>query len=135
MRELFRAILFRRPARRDMVFGDSVAGFNESYARQLALSFRYHGVGIFVAGGTATQETQDFPASVPQFMFLTRRNGNGIAWFDFPGFVFDTDFSRAVGDVINFLGAGMVMFLGGGANRQAGFREALIADGGVSIRE
>ena len=68
-------------------------------------------------------------------MLLAGENRDGIARLNLSQLAFDADFSRSVGDVIDFLGDRMKMFLGGGAHRQACLGQALIADAGISMCE
>ena len=49
--------------------------------------------------------------------------------------ILDAHPAGAVRDVINLFSAAMEMLLRGGARLQARFREALVANGGVSMRE
>src|SRR5579863_5637454 len=84
------------------------------------------GVSVFVGGGAAAEEGEGLVAEVPDFVFLAGRDGDGVIYFYFAGFVFDADFAVAGGDVVDFLGFGMVVFLGAAANGDAGFGEALV---------
>ena len=68
-------------------------------------------------------------------MLLAGRNGDGVAGADFAQFTFDANSAGAVGDVIDFFGFGMVMFLSAGAGGKAGFGEALVANGGIAVGE
>jgi hypothetical protein len=86
---------------------------------------------VFVGGGAAAEQAQGFVAGVPELVLPAGRNGDGVPGPDFARFVFDADFSRAVRDMINFLGTRMKMFLRAAADRQARLGEALVADGGV----
>src|SRR5213075_1127881 len=90
---------------------------------------------VLVSGGAAAEEVECFFAGVPEFVLLAGGDRDGVAGFYFAGFVFDADTAGAVGDVINFFGFGMVMFLRAGADGQAGLGEALVADSRVAMRE
>jgi hypothetical protein len=68
-------------------------------------------------------------------MFLPGRNCNGIARFHIARLAFNADFSSAVRDEINFLGARMIMFLCAGADGQSRLGEALVANRRIAIRE
>src|SRR5674476_1192479 len=86
-------------------------------------------------GRKAAEQAQGFIAGVPEFVFVSGRNGDGVPCPHLVRFVFDADFSGAVRDVINLLALGMKMFLRCAADGQARFGETLIADGGVTMRE
>src|SRR5450432_3906059 len=68
-------------------------------------------------------------------MFSTGWNRDGVPGPDFTRFAFNADFSRAVGDVINLLGARMKMFLRARAGGQTRLGETLVADGGITMCE
>src|ERR1700722_16928508 len=99
------------------------------------LIFGDNGVGMFVCRGAAAQEAQDLTTGSPQFMPLAGENRDGIARLVLPQLAFDADFSCSMGDVIDFLGDSMKMFLGGATHRQARLGKALLADAGISMRE
>src|SRR5208283_5633832 len=62
-------------------------------------------------------------------------NGNGVAGFYVARFAFDANPSRAVRNVIYFLGLDVIMFLRARAGRQTRFRQALVADDGIAMRQ
>ena len=66
---------------------------------------------MFVGRGATTKQPERFAAGVPQLVPLAGRNGDGVPCPDFVRLAGDADFSRAVRDEINFLGARVKMFL------------------------
>jgi hypothetical protein len=99
------------------------------------ISFSNHGVAVLVGRRAAAQQSQRFVANIPKFMFATGRNGNGVAGFNVARFAFDANPSRAVRNVINFLGFDVIMFLRARAGRQTRLRQALVADDGIAMRQ
>lgn len=90
---------------------------------------------MLVGRGATAKQSQHRRAGVPELVPLPGRDGDGVAFAHVAGLAVDADASGAMGDEIDFLGAGMVMFPGGAADGEAGFGEALVADGGVAMGE
>ena len=68
-------------------------------------------------------------------MLLPRWNRNGITHFHLAGFALNPHAPAAVSDVINFLRPDMVMLLRAAADRQARLSQALVANGGIAMRQ
>jgi len=90
---------------------------------------------MLVGRGATAQQSQRFVAGIPKLVFAAGRNGNGVTGFHVACFAFDANPSRAVGDVINFLGFDVIMFLRARAGRQTRFRQALVANDGIAMRQ
>ena len=90
---------------------------------------------MLVGRRATAKQAQNFRAGVPQFVPQAGRNGDGVPRPDFAQLARDADFSRAVRDEINFFRARMKMFLRARADGQPRLGEALVADGGIAVRE
>src|SRR5258708_33769228 len=101
--------------------------------RASASWFGEDGITMLVARGATAEEAEGLIAGVPEFMFLARRNGNGVAGLHFGHFSLQAHSAAAGGDEINFLALGMIMLLGARADGQARLRQALVADGRIAI--
>ena len=90
---------------------------------------------MFVGGCATAEQAESVAAGVPKLVLLAGQNGNSIADFDLAGFAIDAHAAGAVGDVIDFLGLDMIMFLRAAAGGQARFSQALFTNAGIAVRE
>ena len=98
-------------------------------------AFRDDRVAVLVGRRAAAQQSQRFVAGIPKLVFPAGRNGNGVTGFNVARFACDANPSRAMRNVINFLGFDVIMFLRARAGRQARFRQALVANDGIAMRQ
>jgi hypothetical protein len=98
-------------------------------------AFRYDRITVLIGRRAAAQQPQGFVAGVPKLVFAAGRDGDGVAGFYIARFAFDANPSLAVRDVIYFLGLDVIMFLRARAGRQTRFRQALVADDGIAMRQ
>src|ERR1035437_6094217 len=80
-------------------------------SRDLGHCFGDNRVAVLVGWRAAAQQSQRFVANIPKLVFAAGRDGYGVASFHVARFAFDANPSRAVCDVINFLGFDVIMFL------------------------
>ena len=90
---------------------------------------------MFVGRRAAAEQPERFGAGVPKLVPAARRNGDGVTGADLAGFAGDADPARAVREIIDLLGPDMIMLLGAGADRNARFSQALVADDGIAVRQ
>ena len=102
---------------------------NRRWARQLPKGLGDNGIIVLVSRRATTEQPQGFSSSVPDFVFLPRRNGNGISGLDLSRLVFDPHTSVPARNIINLLGNSVIMFLGRISWVNARFGQALVANG------
>lgn len=90
---------------------------------------------MFVSRSTTAEQAQRFGAGIPKLVLLAGEDCDGVAGFDLADFPINAHPPGAVGDAINFLGVNVKMFLRAAARGQARFGQALIANGGIAVRE
>jgi len=90
---------------------------------------------VLVSRRAAAEEAQRFGTGVPDFVLPAWRNRDRVSHFHLASFVFDAHAALTVRDVINFFSHFVIMLLSRAAGMNACFRETLISNGRVSVRE
>ena len=75
---------------------------------------------MFICRCATAEQAKDIGAGVPDFVFLSRWDGYGVPGPDVAQLALDAHAAAAMGDIINLLGPGMVMFLGAPTGGQPG---------------
>src|SRR4051812_16174341 len=90
---------------------------------------------MLVTGGATAEQPERFASNIPEFMLFARRNVNSVPCSNFGQFALYAHSSLPMRDEINFLGSGVIMFLGAAAYRKARFRQALIANVRIPVSQ
>jgi len=93
------------------------------------------GIFVRVRRGAAAEEDEVVGAGVRDGVAGVGRDEDGVEWADVAGLVADGDAAGAGEDVVDLLGPGMAMRLGGAAGRDEGLGEALAGRRGVRAVE